>query len=81
MKSAVTVLGLGLFVLLGLHSIAPVFGLQDGFLADWMIVVLVLALVPLGAHMVILKHRTRREIRERARQRAAGAAKGRAGDD
>ncbi len=66
MKLFVGVLGLALVLLFGLHGAAPLFGLDDGLIGDWAVVVLVLVSLPLGARMAILRHRAKRKTREEA---------------
>lgn len=63
MKLFVGVLGLGLLVLFGLHALAPMFGFEDGLVQNWMVGVLVLVSLPLGARMAILRVREKRRLR------------------
>lgn len=72
MKLFVGVLGLGLVLLFGLHALAPLFGFEEGLVQNWMVGVLVLISLPLGARMVILRAKQKRETRENAKSRNAG---------
>lgn len=69
MKLFVGVLGLGLIILFGLHGLAPLFGFEDGLVQNWMVWLLVAVSLPLGARMVILRHRRKQELREKGANR------------
>ncbi|MBO6774181.1 MAG: hypothetical protein JJ897_01500 [Marinibacterium sp.] len=69
MKLFVGVLGLGLIILFGLHGLAPLFGFEDGLVKNWMVWLLVAVSLPLGARMVILRHKRKRELREKGARR------------
>ena len=69
MKLFVGVLGLGLIILFGLHGLAPLFGFEEGLVQNWMVWLLVLISLPLGARMAILRHRSKREVREKGARR------------
>ena len=63
MKLIAFAVGLVLLILLGLQSFAPIVGYEEGFLGDWFFVVLGVALLPLGAVMVVRRQRMKREAR------------------
>lgn len=64
MKLLIGVLGLAALILFGLHSLAPVFGFEQGLVGDWAVAALVLISLPLGARMAILRHRAKRDAKQ-----------------